>query len=110
MFKGKYKFYTDGSNKIVAVSSYAGRTVRGVAKCDPRDTFDEDAGRSLAEARCAMKIAEKRHARAQREYNKAVAARQAAQNRFDKMCAYLKDSAQEVSTAKAHLNDIEQGL
>lgn len=110
MSKGKYKFYTDGANKIVAVSSYAGKTVRGVAKCNPQDTFDETAGQSLAVARCAMKIAEKRYARAQKEYNKAVAAMQAAQARFDKICIYLKDSAQEVSDAKAHLNDVERGL
>ena len=110
MYSGKYKFYTDGANKIVAVSSYAGKSVRGVAKCDPRDDFDENSGKALAEARCALKIAEKRNARARKEYAKATATLKSAQARFDKMCSYLTDSAQEVDRAKMTLNVIEQKL
>ena len=34
----KYKFYTNGS-RVIAVSSYAGKTVRGVAVCHAGDTF-----------------------------------------------------------------------
>ena len=55
----QYRFYDNGS-KVVAVSSYAGRPVRGVAKCDPRDSFDIEKGRALAEARCDVKVAQKR--------------------------------------------------
>ena len=62
----KYKFYI-GPGKVVAVSSYAGRRVRGVAKCSPEDRFDIERGKKLAAARCALKIAEKRKQRAQRE-------------------------------------------
>ena len=36
-----YQFYKDNSDNIIAVSTYAGHTVRGVAKCHPNDEFDE---------------------------------------------------------------------
>ena len=91
--KNKYKFYNDGKNKIVAVSTYAGKTVRGVAKCDPRDDFDMTKGEDLAMARCAEKIAAKRMHRAQKELAKAELAAEAAQRRVDKMKNYLNDSA-----------------
>lgn len=91
----KYKFYVSG-NKVVAVSSYAGRTVRGVAKCDPRDTFDLETGKKLAAARCAHKIAEKRKARATIEYRKAAAAADEAVNRFNEMKQYFMDSVDQL--------------
>ena len=40
----KYNFYTDGKTKVVAVSTYAGKVVRGVAKCDVNDTFSLENG------------------------------------------------------------------
>lgn len=110
MSKGKYKFYTDGANKIVAVSSYAGKSVRGVAKCDPRDNFNENAGRSLAEARCALKIADKRYARAQREYAKAMAAAEKAGARLNKMAVYVNDASNEQIAATNKLNEVIKGL
>lgn len=110
MFNGKYRIYTDGENKVVAVSSYAGKTVRGVAKCDPRDTFSAESGRALAEARCAVKIADRRHARARKEYAKALAELNAKQARFEKMCSYLTDAATEVAEADQHLQDVIKGL
>ena len=55
----RYKYYTNNKDVVVAVSSYAGKTVRGVAKCDPRDTFDIEKGKELAAARCNEKIAYK---------------------------------------------------
>ena len=106
----KYKFYTDGSNKIVAVSSYAGKSVRGVAKCDPRDEFDLSSGQDLAVARCNMKIAEKRCNRAQKEYRKAVEAYHAANNRLQKMSAYVTDSNEALKAAKQDLETITSSL
>ena len=59
----KYRFYTNG-NRVIAVSTYAGRTVRGVAVCHPDDNFDIETGKRIAAARCNEKVAEKRLARA----------------------------------------------
>ena len=61
----KYNFYTDGKTKVVAVSTYAGKVVRGVAKCDANDTFSLEKGKELAAARCNEKIAKKRFTRAE---------------------------------------------
>ena len=59
----KYRFYTNG-NRVIAVSTYAGKTVRGVAICHPDDNFDMETGKRLAAARCNEKIAAKRLERA----------------------------------------------
>lgn len=99
----KYKFYSDGKGKIIAVSSYAGKTVKGTAKCDPRDTFDEDYGKECAAARCSAKIAEKRLKRAKLEQKKAVLAVDAAMRRIQKMNEYVADSERELKTAREKL-------
>lgn len=56
MKKVKYKIFTNSANDVIAVSTYAGKTVKGIAKCDPRDTFDIDKGVEIAEARCARRL------------------------------------------------------
>jgi len=60
----KYKFVVAG-NKIVAISTYAGKIVRGVAKCDPNDVFNLEEGKKLAAARCDEKVNSRRLRRAQ---------------------------------------------
>ena len=55
----KYKVITLPTS-VIAISTYAGKTVKGIAKVDPRDTFDPEVGKQLATARCAEKIAIKR--------------------------------------------------
>ena len=87
----KYRFYF-ANNKVVAVSTFEGRTVRGVAKCDPKDTFDVESGKMLAAARCNQKVAEKRERRAKRELGKAVKAYEKARDHMRKMDDYYKDS------------------
>ena len=62
----RYKFYI-AKNKVIAVSTYAGKTVRGVAVCADSDTFDIEKGKRLAAARCNVKIAEKRLKNAEEE-------------------------------------------
>ena len=66
----KYKFITYG-NKVIALSTYAGKKVRAVASCDPRDTFSLESGKKLAAARCAVKVAEKRWKRANKKLREA---------------------------------------
>lgn len=105
-----YKYYSDGSNKVVAVSTYAGKTVRGVAKCDPRDKFDEETGRELATARCAVKVARKRHERAQKEYAKAVAACLRAEQKLDSMQEYMEDSYSKLISELNYLDSLTAGL
>ena len=106
----KYKFYSDGANKIVAVSSYAGKTVRGVAKCDPRDSFDKNKGEELAQARCNFKVATKRFNRAISEVEKAKQAVIAAQKKVEKMKSYLTDASNQLFRADEELKRIENEL
>ena len=106
----KYRIYNDGKNKIVAVSTYAGKTVRGVAKCDPRDKFVPARGEDLAIARCAEKIAAKRVARSKKEFEKAKNMVAIAQRRLEKMDSYVKDSVVAYNTAKKNREDLEKSF
>lgn len=98
----KYRFYTNG-NKVIAVSTYAGKTVRGVAKCDPKDTFDLEKGKKIAAARCSVKVAEKRFARAERKNDEAYSAWRAAERHLDKMSDYENDAEVALAYAQDYL-------
>ena len=87
----KYKFYEAG-HKIIAVSTYAGRQVRGVAICHPDDNFDLETGKKIAAARCNYKIAGKRYARAMHKYTEAVEQLAKAQEYVNSMKSYMNDS------------------
>lgn len=107
----KYKYYTftdknTGSNVIVAASTYAGKVVKGYAKCDPSDTYDFNKGKELAAARCAEKVALRREKRAARKLAEAERALEAAQAFYDKMLYYSQDAWQDVQDATANIADI----
>ena len=101
----KYRFYTNG-NKVVAVSTYAGKTVRGVAKCAPEDTFDLEKGKEIAAARCAVRIAQKRYARAESKANAAFIAREQAKALSEDMDEYLMSAGNELMDTQDHLASI----
>jgi hypothetical protein len=95
----KYKFFTT-ANKVIAVSTYAGRSVRGTAKCDPRDSFDLEKGKKLAAARCNEKVAQKRLQRAVQKQEEAVKEYNRVSERLDKMADYVYDSQIEAVRAE----------
>lgn len=109
MNRYKYKFFNSES-KVVAVSSYAGKAVKGVAKCDPRDSFDLEKGKKLAEARCNVKIAQKRAARAEMRYNQAIDILVEATREMDRMRSYFCDSYKALNEAEAALSNIERSM
>lgn len=51
-----YKFFKSPAI-IVAIRSFGNKEIKGIAKCSPNDTFDEDIGRKLAILRCDKKLA-----------------------------------------------------
>ena len=106
----KYKYYQfkndNGGMTIVAASTYAGKAVKGYAKCDPRDDFDVEKGKALAAARCNLKIAEKRKARASAKYMAAAKAADEATRYFDAMKQYFMDADDQVDAAAAELRDL----
>ena len=106
----KYKYYQfkneNGGITIVATSSYGGKTVKGYAKCDPRDKFDIEKGKALAAARCNLKVAEKRKMRAGLKYIEASVAADKAAEHFDKMKQYYMDADDRVDEAAKELREL----
>ncbi len=110
----KYHFYIVNNEegqpyKVIAVSTYAGKTVRGIAKCHPNDIehFDLKYGKKLAAARCAMKIAEKRLNRAiEKNVEAANACNQAYLHLLD-MQHYLNDSNVKYYKTLSELQELE---
>lgn len=105
----RYKFFTSGS-KVVAVSSFAKKPVKGVAKCDPNDTFSLEDGKRLAAARCNEKISKKRLKRAERKLAEACAAIVAAEQQYDYMRRYYDKAVAGMDEANAELAAITSKL
>lgn len=99
----KYKYYTDGCSKVIATSTYAGKTVRGVAKCAPGDKFDLETGKKIAAARCAVRVAEKRLVRARKKTDEAYKAVSSARRYRDKMIDYENDAEVALTQAIDHI-------
>lgn len=53
---------------VIALSTYAGKTVKGVSKLSPEDTWDEELGKKIAALRCDLKVEKKRRKRYAKEY------------------------------------------
>lgn len=110
----KYAFYTytdaNGAHIVVAVSTYAGKVVKGRAKCDPRDKYDFKKGKELAAARCNARVANKRAKRAQAKLSEAIAAYSAAQAKVDKMNSYVVDSNAAAIEANEYVKELVSKL
>lgn len=101
----KYHFYTS-KNKVIAVSTYAGRPVRGIAKCNPNDVFDLEKGKALAAARCNERVARKRELNAKRKYVKAVENRAKAQKLFSDASLFKADAMMAREEAEKTVKEI----
>lgn len=98
----KYKFITYG-NKVIALSTYAGKRVRAVAACNPCDTFSLESGKKLAAARCAVKVAEKRVKRAEKKLREA-------DSQWRKADAYINNMEDYLTSAENQLWDAQDEL
>jgi hypothetical protein len=109
MRKFEYKYKIDEEKRtIVAMSTFAGKTITGVARCDPKDEFVVKDGKKLAAARCSVKIAEKRVKRAEECYNFAVEAVKYWSDRLAKMKRYKDDAITAFEAAYDALTNIEE--
>ena len=97
--------YYKHNNEIVAVTSYQGKTIRAVAKCDPDDEYSYDFGKDLATARANLKVATKRNKRACDKMNEAAALRKA-QDHYKDMCDYFDSSITEMEDAKLAISSL----
>lgn len=108
--RNKYHYYTTKDNTVIAASTYAGRTVKGVAKCDPADNFDIEKGKNLAAARCNHKVAMKRLKRASQKYVEAEKAAIEAVEWFNKIQRYYMDSVDALDEATAELVNLAENM
>lgn len=105
----KYRFYEAG-NKTIAVSTYAGRPVRGISICHENDNFSLETGKLLAAARCNEKISAKRVARANMKVKQAQADFEKAQKHLEDMKAYLNDAVIAYNDAGIETDKIIESL
>lgn len=101
----RYKVYTDGKSKVIVTSTFAGRTVRGVAKCSPEDKFDLQTGIELAQLRCDVKVAQKRRERASNKIDYIAMRIDAAVKEYEDAKDYYKNAYEEECIAQYKLDD-----
>ena len=110
MIKDKYKHYSfivnEDKKKVIAVTHYAGRAIRGIAKCSPEDAFNMELGCMLAVARAEEKVAKAKVRNASAKYLEAAKAADAAQKRFDDMKQYYIDSVDQLDEIEEELNNL----
>lgn len=107
--KMRYKYYR-ANNKIICVSTFAGKPVRGVAVCSPNDKFDFETGAELARLRCDAKIATKRFNRADKKLAEANLALGKAEAYAERMKRYFMDAHQKEIDAYLELGQAEANL
>lgn len=95
--------------RVIALSTFAGQTVKGVAKCHPHDieNYNLADGMELAAARCGVNVAEKRFQRAIDKMADALDVLNKAETYYRKMRDYMMNSHAELEEATAHLAKIE---
>jgi hypothetical protein len=109
----RYRCIIDDPNqptKVIVLSKYAGKDVRGVAKCSPNDRFDLKTGETLAKLRCDEKVAWKRVKRARRKIAEATEELRVANQFYEDMSSYLDRSLSEYDEVVNKLRSFEEGL
>ena len=104
----KYYYYVNenGGKTVTARSTFAGKTVKASAKCNPDDTYSEEKGKELAAARCNQKIAIKRKQRAAKMYMEAAKAANEAMEYLNRMKQYFMDADDALDVATNELNEL----
>lgn len=93
--------------KVICTSSFAGKTVRGVANCSQHDEFNLETGKQLAKLRCDVKVAQKRANKAKLDKDYLVAYMAEINKLLEKKVAYEEDSNQKLM---AFNNELEKLL
>ena len=102
--------YIVTNNKVIALSSFAGKTVKGIAKCHPNDTFNEEYGKRLAAARCNEKVARKRASRADNRLKEAANLWLVAKHELTEANKYRDDALARYSAAVHDLETCRQEI
>lgn len=107
---GRYHFYSTPNGETICVSTFAKKKIKGVAKCSPSDTYDEETGKMLAMLRCDKKIAKKRLQRAKRELLNINSEYKTVKDRYNKIVAYFYDSVTAYEDITNRLKRVEEEL
>ncbi len=102
--------YVENGNTVIAISSYAGKTVKGVAKCDPNDEFNLESGKKLAAARCNEKVCKQRLRRANTLYTLIEKTVNYWQAELEKVTRYADDAREEYIEARNELSAIQEEM
>lgn len=86
---------------VIATTTYCGKPIRAVAKCNPEDEYDRQFGEDLALARLNLKVAKKRRARAAAKMEAAKKALNEARAFYNVMVSYNNASIDEVEDAES---------
>ena len=105
----RYKFYRT-PNKVICISSFAKKDVKGVATCSPNDVFDENIGKELAQLRCDIKIAKKRVNKSKRILENICNWLDYWNDKYLKYDDYFTKSIEEYETLSAKLEKMEKKL
>ena len=112
MFKVYEQTNEDGtkSSVVVALTTHAGKIVKGVAKCMATDPFDLEMGKQLAAARCDYKVCKKRVKRASDKYIEAERKVTDCQEYARKSGNYYADAKRERNKSLERLQELESKL
>lgn len=103
----RYRFIK-ADNKVICISTFAKKPVKGIAKCSPNDNFDLEIGTKLAQLRCDLKVADKRANRAAEKYLEAIELLMDANEYFSDMKQYYFDSEHQYNKALEALTNFEK--
>ena len=94
---------------VIAISTYAGKTVKGYSRCHPNDFehYDADYGNQLAAARCGVKVADKRVKHAHQKVEEAKKKLDEAIQYYDNMRLYLNNAEDELWEANEEVDRLE---
>jgi hypothetical protein len=110
-YDNNYHFYYNTRNSmVVCTTAYKGKTIRGVAKCSPEDTFDLEVGKKLAYLRCRYKFAKKKAAQASGVYAKAFTEALRINKYLDRVISFISDTGYELAKAQEDLAKFEHEL
>ena len=105
----KYKFIHN-DRETICISSYAKKTVKGIAKASTEDVYDKEKGELLAKARCDYKVAQKRVKNAAARAAEAEDILDAVTDYYERMCNYYDDAIAERTVAKNSLESLLETL
>ena len=101
-----YKYYYLENGDVIALSHFAGKTVKATAHLKDEDTYDREIGEKVAAAKCNEKIAGLRYRRSKRMLKEAMDNFVKAKKELENMREYCQRSYDEWDVAQDELVEL----